>query len=452
MKNSPSLWQARKEELLIRLQKTKASWLGFTEPTLCARSGVRLHEEDPTKVTAVIPVSSEELILRKAEYAASQYQLGLPQQTGMLSLPRLVQYDLAHLAEGLPETRTQATTDQMHSFLSREQANETLLEHLTAYHALGSVPCLVWHAFHPVHGNKSIYEMPGVDPFEATKEAGEQELLIALATHLHQPTAEWPAGLTALQREVLTTMQAKLERIAAFANKLADADITAIFRPYHEANGHWFWWAINRFSENKEEAAALFWQLWCNTRTFLEDRCGVHNLVYAWSPNIDGSWFKEDVDLIELYSRGVQTEAIDILGVDCYSNNLRCAKDALLSQRREVLLKGLEVISALRRAFPDKPVGFTELGLRYHELLTNDLEEEALGGVNRGGGSLNDPFFRRFCQWAKYPPHFTIFWRNEPHSLEFPLAGLSDEMDEEVRGILENFNALAVPVSGESFT
>jgi hypothetical protein len=441
MKQSPAIWQARRQDLLARMQQTGASWLGFTEPTLCGRAGVRLHEKDPTSEEAE-QESTSDLIFTKAEYAAEQVALGIAQASGEIHLPRLVQYDLAHVVEGLPETRARASEDQQHSFLHRQQAVEVLSEHLVAYHQEGVVPVLVWHAFHPLHGGKSIYEMPGVDPFAATKTEGERELLVSLAKHIHLPPVAWPAALTDVQRQVLETMQAKLQRIASFANALAEKEIVAIFRPYHEANGHWFWWAIDRFSDNPNEATELFWKLWQNTRTYLEETCGVYNLVYAWSPNIAGSWFKEDADLVSLYARGIHPDEVEILGVDCYSNNLSAKKEALLSHRREVLMKGLEVIASLRRTFPDKPVGFTELGLRYHELLKDDEPSATMGQPARGGGTLNEPFFKRFSKFANYAPQFTIFWRNEPHSLEFPLAGLSPEMEEEVRGLYTYFETV----------
>lgn len=441
MKQSPAIWQARRYDLLAKMQHTGASWLGFTEPTLCGRAGVRLHEKDPASKEAE-QVSTSDLIFNKAEYAAEQLALGIAHESGKIHLPRLVQYDLAHVVEGLPETRARASEDEQHSFLHRQQAIEVLTEHLAAYHKEGTVPVLVWHAFHPSHGDKSIYEMPGIDPFAATKTEEERELLESLAKHIHLPPAAWPAALTDSQRQGLETMQAKLQRIAIFANALAEEEITAVFRPYHEANGHWFWWAIDRFSDNPNEAAELFWKLWKNTRTYLEETCGIYNLVYAWSPNIAGSWFKEDADLVSLYARGIHPDAVEILGVDCYSNNLSAKKEALLSHRREVLLKGLEVMASLRRAFPDKPVGFTELGLRYHELLKDDLKTASLGEAARGGGTLNEPFFKRLSQYAKYPPHFTIFWRNEPHSLEFPLAGISPEMEGEVKGLYTYFETV----------
>jgi hypothetical protein len=439
-------WKKRKQAILADLLQTEASWLGFTEPTLCSRAGVRLHETSPEDSETVSLRTSNDLLLHEAEYVKSQHTLGLPALSGKLALPRLVQYDLAHLTEGLPETRKKAASDHQHSFLKRQQAEQSLLDHLRAYHTHRVVPCLVWHAFHPAHGEKSIYEMPGVDPFAATKTPEERELLKALAENLHLPPGEWSSALSTDQRLVLKTMQAKLDRIAAFAKALGENSIVAIFRPYHEANGHWFWWSVDRFANDKEDSAALFWQLWQHTRQYLEEVCGVHNLLYAWSPNIDGAWFAEGVDVVKHYTHGIEPETIDIMGVDCYSNNLRFGEEDLLSQRREVLLKGLEVIATLQRHFPDKPVGFTELGLRYHEVLKQDEGEATLGQSERGGGTFNVPFFRRFSRWAKHAPHFTIFWRNEPHSLEFPIAGLSPEMDEEVRGIYEHFSTVGVRV------
>lgn len=99
-----------------------------------------------------------------------------------------------------------------------------------------------------------------------------------------------------------------LDHIADFFNQLAPTP--AIFRPWHEHNGDWFWWGKGLCTE------AEYIQLWRFTVEYLRDEKGVHNLLYAFSPDrsrIDINQFKEDY----LYAYPGD-EYIDIIGLDNY--------------------------------------------------------------------------------------------------------------------------------------
>lgn len=106
--------------------------------------------------------------------------------------------------------------------------------------------------------------------------------------------------------------KASLRKIAAFAKSLRGANgeaIPAIFRPYHENMGDWFWWG--RAHCTREEFIAL----WRFTVTYLRDSLNVHNFLYAYSPNA----FADQDEYLERYPGDAY---VDILGTDYYFRNI----------------------------------------------------------------------------------------------------------------------------------
>lgn len=70
-----------------------------------------------------------------------------------------------------------------------------------------------------------------------------------------------------------------LDMVADYGLRMQKQNIPVIFRPLHEHNGYWFWWGA------KNTSAKDFQQLWEYTVTYLRDTKGVHNFLYAYSPN-----------------------------------------------------------------------------------------------------------------------------------------------------------------------
>ena len=100
-----------------------------------------------------------------------------------------------------------------------------------------------------------------------------------------------------------------LDMIADFASACVDVEgekIPMIFRPFHEANGSWFWWGKD--FQTDEEYIALFRY----TIDYLMGVKGVDNFVVAYSPNgpIEG-----DEDYLQRYPGDGY---VDILGLDYY--------------------------------------------------------------------------------------------------------------------------------------
>ena len=102
----------------------------------------------------------------------------------------------------------------------------------------------------------------------------------------------------------------KLQKFARFLKKLRGStgeSVPVIFRPYHEQNGSWFWWGRIRCTEQE------YINLWQFTVSYLRDSMGVHNLIYAFSP--DGHQFNSKEDYFKEYPGD---DFVDIFGVDYY--------------------------------------------------------------------------------------------------------------------------------------
>ena len=102
----------------------------------------------------------------------------------------------------------------------------------------------------------------------------------------------------------------KLDLFAQFVNDLKVGfpfrkKIPLIFRPFHEHTGSWFWWGQPHCSPDEYKS------LWRFTVSYLRDQKGLHNLLYAYSPDI----FKDKAHYLECYPGD---EWVDILGLDDY--------------------------------------------------------------------------------------------------------------------------------------
>lgn len=103
--------------------------------------------------------------------------------------------------------------------------------------------------------------------------------------------------------------QTWMKRVADFLLTLKDhkgRNIPIIFRPWHENNGSWFWWGQKLCSDEE------FKGLWNMLQDYLNSR-GLTNLVYSYSPNLDGNWTVE-----RFVKRYPGDDRVDIIGEDAY--------------------------------------------------------------------------------------------------------------------------------------
>lgn len=102
-----------------------------------------------------------------------------------------------------------------------------------------------------------------------------------------------------------------LKQIADFAKTLVGADgklVPVIFRPFHEMEGNWFWWGTGHTTAENYKTLYQF------TVTYLRDVLGVHNFIYAWSPDRN---FNSQTSYLTYYPGDAY---VDLLGTDNYED------------------------------------------------------------------------------------------------------------------------------------
>jgi mannan endo-1,4-beta-mannosidase len=139
-----------------------------------------------------------------------------------------------------------------------------------------------------------------------------------------------------------------LKGIGEWAQSIKGKDgklVPLIFRPFHEFDGDWFWWG--KAHATKEE----FVSLWRFTVSYLRDSLGVHNFLYAFSPD---NKFNSEAQFLERYPGD---EWVDLVGMDNYGDMGRDGKYDL-----EAAASKLKIVSDYAKK-KGKLAAFTETGL-----------------------------------------------------------------------------------------
>jgi mannan endo-1,4-beta-mannosidase len=142
--------------------------------------------------------------------------------------------------------------------------------------------------------------------------------------------------------------KAILRTVADLANSIKGNDgklVPVIFRPYHEFDGDWFWWGRAHCTVDE------FKSLWRFTVSYLRDSLGVHNFIYAFSPD---NKFNTEAAFLERYPGD---EWVDMVGMDNYGDFGRDGKYNL-----EAGIKKLKIVSDYAKK-AGKLAAFTETGL-----------------------------------------------------------------------------------------
>lgn len=128
----------------------------------------------------------------------------------------------------------------------------------------------------------------------------------------------------------------KLDKVASVISNLKGSNgelIPIIFRPFHEFDGNWFWWGADYCTADEYKKAYQF------TVDYLKNTKGVHNILYAFSP--DNSYSK-----IEDYlTRYPGDKYVDVLGMDNYGD-LNSGNDG--NNRANAKLKMLSIAARTR--------------------------------------------------------------------------------------------------------
>ncbi len=106
-----------------------------------------------------------------------------------------------------------------------------------------------------------------------------------------------------------------LARHADYLEKLADARVPILWRPFHEIDGGWFWWTDKDQPENTAE-------LWRQMFNYLVKERKIHNLIWVYSAGLKPAAPGKDVTQIAYRQRFYPgAEYVDISGIDIYPND-----------------------------------------------------------------------------------------------------------------------------------
>ena len=137
---------------------------------------------------------------------------------------------------------------------------DAMIEEAKRQYAAGSIITLMWHVVRPIDDEPV---QPGIGWRGSVQNKltdFEWNELITPGTDLHR---RW---------------EAYIDTAAGYLKRLQDAKIPVLWRPYHEANGNWFWWG-GRKGENG------FVALYRMTYDRLVNYHHLDNLIWVWNSN-----------------------------------------------------------------------------------------------------------------------------------------------------------------------
>lgn len=166
-------------------------------------------------------------------------------------------------------------------------------DELLAHVKRGGIVTVSWHPRNPVTtiegGGRAEQEYPSGSAWDVTDSTAVKSIL--------------PGGPKAMM------FQTWMKRLADFIESLKTDDgtpVPIIFRPWHENNGSWFWWGQNLCSDEE------FKGLWNLLQDYMNER-GFDNLLWAYSPNLDGGWTLE-----RFMKRYPGNDRVALMGIDAY--------------------------------------------------------------------------------------------------------------------------------------
>ncbi|MEK0314576.1 glycosyl hydrolase [Cohnella sp. 56] len=227
-----------------------------------------------------------------------------------------------------------------------------------------------------------------------------------------------------------------LDQLAAFAKLAVDDNgqpIPIIFRPFHENSGMWFWWGTTNTTKDE------FIHLWRYTVEYLRDTKGVHNFLYAYSPN---GHFADESDYLSRYPGD---DYVDIMGFDMYNDSPKYDSGWM-----EAILKDAQYVVGAAAEHAKVPA-LTETGLRWDGSNGLALEGNTMPDwyMVLHDTLMSDPTAKKLAymmvwrnQHDETPSHFWVPYRNHP------TLGNHEMLDEFVRFYNQNDILFADRVTG----
>lgn len=152
-----------------------------------------------------------------------------------------------------------------------QRDNEAEVKNAIEWWDSGGIPTIMWH-----------WGAPGVgEGYENSKEKIDIDKCFVKGTKEY--IAFW----------------AELEAKADLLEKIQDAKVPVLWRPFHELNGHWFWYG--------KQGPERFKKLWITMYDYFVHERGLNNLIWVlcYANYPEGDWFPGD-------------QYVDIAGTDTY--------------------------------------------------------------------------------------------------------------------------------------
>jgi mannan endo-1,4-beta-mannosidase len=140
------------------------------------------------------------------------------------------------------------------------EGRSKMIEEARRQYKAGSIITLMWHAVRPVDDEPVPPGIGWMRSIQNKLSDFEWQELITEGTEINQ---HW---------------QAQIDVVARYLKQLQRARIPVLWRPYHEANGDWFWWG-GRAGENG------YIKLYRMTYDRLVNYHHLNNLIWVWNSN-----------------------------------------------------------------------------------------------------------------------------------------------------------------------
>lgn len=248
------------------------------------------------------------------------------------------------------------------------------------------------------------------DVVEQVKKAYARGGIITVSSHFDNPLTdqqkgEWPVGTSWDKTPAVVASlpggdanavyNGYLDQLAEWANNLKDENgvlIPVIFRILHENTGSWFWWG------EEQSTPEQYKKLYQYTVEYLRDTKGVHNFLYAYSPN--NFWEVTEENYLLRYPGDAY---VDVLGFDTYGeveNNENWFKN---------VVDNAALVARMADARGKIPV-ISEIGIR-----APDIE----------AGKYDNQWYRKLIAGLKADKDarnisFLLTWRNAPEGVPGP--------------------------------
>lgn len=216
--------------------------------------------------------------------------------------------------------------DAFNSFYNNGSSAQSDIKKTTGYDPalLGSDLMFITDKNNNGQANNWFYQQEVIIT-DDVKEAYSKGMINIFSWHLREPNKEDTFYTSDMTDAVKTTAfksilpggvnhawyKTKLDKVASVVSNLKGSNgelIPIIFRPFHEFDGNWFWWGANFCTPEEYKTAYKF------TVEYLRDTKGVHNILYAFSP--DNSYSTSTNYL----SRYPGDAYVDVLGMDNYGD------------------------------------------------------------------------------------------------------------------------------------